>query len=297
MKIAVYSVGTPEYNIEETAKVLKELGYDAVEWRVDTIGVPAYFANMKEIPFGLRYWMDNKSTLDVDNIMEDALRAKKACDEVGLEICNLATSTGYVQPERLENCLQAAKAIGCKTIRACMMGYDAKKSEKGYNEICAEMRAELEKLQPHLKELGIKVLLETHHGNVIASASAGFRILNGLDPDCFGLIFDPGNMVFEGYEDYRKSFELLGPYLAHVHVKNAALVPDGEDEFGATKWKQDWTQLHKGSANLRDLVEALDWIGYDGYLSIEDFNNYVPTYEKLVENLAYMRKLVDSVKK
>ena len=105
MKIAVYSVGTPEYNIEETAKVLKEIGYDAVEWRVDTIGVPAYFAQMKEIPFGLRYWMDNKSTLDVDNIMEDALRAKKACDEVGLEICNLATSTGYVQPERLENCL------------------------------------------------------------------------------------------------------------------------------------------------------------------------------------------------
>ena len=252
---------------------------------------------MKEIPFGLRYWMDNKSTLDVDNIMEDALRAKKACDEVGLEICNLATSTGYWQPERLENCLQAAKAIGCKTIRACMSPYNAKTSEIGHNEMFANMHAELEKLQPHLKELGVKIVLETHHGNLLASASASIRMLEGLDPECFGVIFDPGNMVCEGYEDYRKSFEILGPYLAHVHIKNGALIPDGEDEFGATKWKADWTPLRKGAANLRELVEALDWIGYDGYLSTEDFNNYMTTEEKLVENIAYLRQLLDSLKK
>ena len=31
MKIALYSLGTPEYNIEETAKLVKEHGYDATQ--------------------------------------------------------------------------------------------------------------------------------------------------------------------------------------------------------------------------------------------------------------------------
>ena len=34
MKYGVFSVSMPEYNPEETLKILKELGYDGVEWRV-----------------------------------------------------------------------------------------------------------------------------------------------------------------------------------------------------------------------------------------------------------------------
>lgn len=33
MKYGVFSVSMPEYDPEETLKVLKELGYDGVEWR------------------------------------------------------------------------------------------------------------------------------------------------------------------------------------------------------------------------------------------------------------------------
>ena len=37
-----------------------------------------------------------------------------------------------------------------------------------------------------------------------------------------GIIHDVGNMVYEGYERYEMGLSILGPYLAHVHVKSAA---------------------------------------------------------------------------
>ena len=56
MKFGVFSVSMPEYGIEESVRLLKELGYDGVEWRV---------AEMPEkepenVPFALRYWASVK---------------------------------------------------------------------------------------------------------------------------------------------------------------------------------------------------------------------------------------------
>ena len=35
MKLAVYTVSLPEYDLAESVAVLKEMGYEGVEWRVD----------------------------------------------------------------------------------------------------------------------------------------------------------------------------------------------------------------------------------------------------------------------
>ena len=155
-----------------------------------------------------------------------------------------------------------------------------------------EYRAYLRECEPLLKKYGVKFLIETHHGMMISSASSALRVLDGFDPESFGLIYDPGNMVYEGYEAYQLGFEMLGTYLAHVHVKNAALTPAGEDEFGATKYNQSWMPMKKGSANLAALIKALVKVGYDGWLSVEDFSNEKPTREKLEENIAYLKQLL-----
>ena len=89
---------------------------------------------------------------------------------------------------------------------------------------------------------------------------------------------------------------MLGKYLAHVHVKNAVLAPGGEDEFGATKYNQVWSPMKKGSANLAAMIKALAKVGYDGWLSVEDFSNEKPTREKLEENIAYLKQLIAAAK-
>ena len=37
MKLGVFSVSMPEYDLQETVDILKKIGYDGVEWRVQTI--------------------------------------------------------------------------------------------------------------------------------------------------------------------------------------------------------------------------------------------------------------------
>ncbi len=289
MKLAVYTVSLPEYNIEESVALIKEMGYDAVEWRVDsTAGIPRSMFPKDMDTYAFRYWLDNKATLNVADIKNECIKAKALCDEAGIEIVNLAT-TLRGEMSALENVLEAAAAIGCKTVRGPLERYDP---SKPYQEQFDGLRAYLKECEPLLKKYGVKMLIETHHGMLISSASSAMRVLDGFDPDYFGLIYDPGNMVYEGYESYELGFEMLGKYLAHVHIKNAALTPAGEDEFGATQYTQTWMPLKKGSANLFALIKALKKVGYDGALSVEDFSNEKPTREKLEENIAYLKQLI-----
>lgn len=289
MKLSVYTVSLPEYDLTEAVALVKQMGYDGVEWRVDA----PYGASTMPVPEGvdpyaLRYWRENKATLDIGNVVAQCRLAKDLCDQAGLEIVNLAPSLRGGE-EELDAVLEAAAAIGCKTIRGPMTRFDPAKS---YDEQMKSLRTYLRNAEPKLRRWGVKMLIETHHGMIISSASSAMRVLDGFDPEYFGVIFDPGNMVYEGYEDYTKSFSMLGKYLAHVHIKNAALVPNGEDENGATKYAQRWMPLKKGSANLAALVKALVSVGYDGVLSVEDFSNEKPTQEKLEENIAYLKALI-----
>ena len=293
MKFGVFSVSMPEYDVEQSVALLKELGYDGVEWRVAEM--PA--SEPTNVPFAFRYWAYNKSTLEVRDIANEAARAKRLCDAAGLEVFGLTTYLPLSDTENLLAVLRAAKSIGCHQVRAGLVPYDPAKAEKPYPELFADMRKNLLALAPALAENDVKLVLEIHMDTMIASPSAAYRALEGLDPAHYGLIFDPGNMVNEGFEEYQKSFELLGPYLAHIHIKNGILAPDGVDELGACKWKRTWTPLKKGMANLKRLFEIMAKMGYDGTVSIEDFSNEESTRDKLAQNLEYLRQLADAAAK
>ena len=290
MKFGVFSVSMPEYGIEESVRLLKELGYDGVEWRV---------AEMPEkepenVPFALRYWACNKSTLELRSIEAEAAKAKALCDEAGLEIFGLTTYLATNELEPLTRVFHAARSIGCRQVRVGLVPYNPAKADAPYPVLFARMREDLKAIDALAAETGVKAVLELHMDTLLASPSAAYRALEGFDPARIGLIFDPGNMVNEGFEDYQKSFELLGDYIAHIHIKNGILAPDGEDELGACKWKRVWTPLKKGMADLKKLFAVARKAGYDGSYSIVDFSIDEATPDKLRENIAYLKALAAS---
>ena len=292
MKFGVFSVSMPEYGIAESVQLLKELGYQGVEWRV---------AEMPEkepegVPFAQRYWAYNKSTLELRDIENEAKKAKALCDEAGLEVFGLTTYLAVGEKEKLLTVFKAANDIGCRQVRAGLVPYDPAKADKTYPELVAQLREDLKALEEVRKTNNIKRVLEIHMDAMIASPSAAYRAQEGFDPNYYGLIVEPGNMVNEGFEEYQKSFELLGDYIAHVHIKNGILEADGLDEMGACKWKRTWTPLKKGMANLKRIFEVMALMGYDGTVSIEDFSNDEQTKDKLEQNLAYLHQLADAAK-
>jgi sugar phosphate isomerase/epimerase len=84
---------------------------------------------------------------------------------------------------------------------------------------------------------------------------------------------------------------MLGPYLAHVHVKNVAWRPEGFREDGSVLWRAGWSPLRQGQVDLEAYFAALAAVGYDGWIALEDFSTEAPLAERTRDNLSYVREL------
>ena len=286
MKFSVFSVSMPEYDIYETVRILKELGYDGVEWRAAT---PAPAEKPADYNFDVRYWQYNLSNIDITKIEEKAGEVKRICDEAGLEIPSITTYLKLWDNEDIERALKAAGIMNCRNIRVLAPVYDEKENYRTlFNRSVLQVRV-LEKLA---QKYNVRISFEIHMGNIIPSASAAYRLVAGTDPNSIGIIFDPGNMVYEGFENYRLGIELLGEYLAIVHVKNGVWKKIDTSEDGVEIWKPSWVPYKKGIVDFKNLIRILKDINYTGYMSIEDFSNEEDTYSKLKGNIQYLKQLV-----
>ena len=84
--------------------------------------------------------------------------------------------------------------------------------------------------------------------------------------------------------------ELLGPYVSHVHIGNAVPVAGERTDAGVTPWSFDFCDLRDGIANIEQIVADLVAVGYQGYLSLEDFGPGEDE-EKVRSQGAYLRSL------
>ena len=120
-------------------------------------------------------------------------------------------------------------------------------------------------------QFGVQACLEMHMNIITPSAGLAHRVVSHFDPAHVGVIFDPGNMVVEGFENYQMALELLGPYLSHVHAKNCAWTKTGEEDDVA-QWKWEMVAVRQGQTNWPEVMRALEKVGYDGWFSFEDFS-------------------------
>lgn len=281
MKYAVFTVSTPTMTPEEIAPKLGELGYDGIEWRV---------VDEAPNPPGMGFWHGNKSTIPLTGFGDQIERLKRLAGDNGLEMPVLGTYVRSNDPwKQIESAVDAAVALGVPNLRLNVPAYDG---SDAFTPVWNKAREDYKRIADLAARKQVRALIEIHHGTICPSASATRHFLDGFDPMHVGVIHDAGNMVHEGFENYRMGLELLGDYLAHVHIKNARWFPVKYLQDKSVVWKCDWTAVHKGIADLRVLVATLRDIGYDGWLSFEDFSAERPLEDRLRDNLAFMKKIV-----
>ncbi|MGF1660948.1 MAG: sugar phosphate isomerase/epimerase family protein [Kineosporiaceae bacterium] len=273
MRFGVFTVGLPELTPEEGAAALAEAGYDGVEWRVTH--VPADVRG--EAP---SFWRNNRCTLEPD--LDQAARAREIARAAGLAVIGLGTYLKVGDLEATEAAMRFARDAGAPQLR---VGVGRTDGVARYSDLARLTRAYLERVEELAGEHGVKALVEIHHRTIIPSASLAERLVRGLDPERVGVIVDAGNMAREGFEDHRFGLEILGPYVAHVHVKNSAWRrPDG-----GGVWEPVWSPLDDGVVDFPAFLAALHEFGYDGWVVVEDFSDARPAREALVHNLAFLR--------
>lgn len=134
-----------------------------------------------------------------------------------------------------------------------------------------------------------------HHATLTPSASAAASFLEGFDTRYVGVIHDAGNMVIEGYEQYRLELEVLGPYLAHVHLKNAQWQTGATRADGSIVWQSTWAGITKGAVDFGALLRALRAVDYTSWVSFEDFSTEVPLTQRITNNLRYIQHVLHEI--
>jgi sugar phosphate isomerase/epimerase len=276
MKVGVFTVGLPDLTPEEAVRELRDAGYDGVEWRVAR--VPEDVKSEKP-----SFWGNNLCTLAPTE--EEARRARRLSEEAGLEVPGLGTYVGVGDLEAAEEAMRFAVTAGAPQVRVGAGAPDG----RPYEELFAAASAFLAEVEELARTHGVKAVVEIHHRTICPSASLAHRLVSAFDPDFVGVILDPGNMAQEGFEDYRIGAELLGPYLAHVHIKNSAF----ERPVGGGVWEPRWAPLEDGVVDFGLVFEALDHVGYSEWIVMEDFSGVRPSKEALKHNLEFVRSYVN----
>jgi sugar phosphate isomerase/epimerase len=280
MKFSVFTASTPEWTPVEAATTLAAQGWDGIEWRVtDQVASD-----------GAGFWVGNRATWPMTGLESNLDEIARITTGAGLAYSGIGGYAGSADHDNVERMLAATAQLGAERVRVAMPSPRL----GSYHEHFASVRADLEWITDRAASHGVQALIELHHGSITSSASAAFRLVDGLDPAHLGVIHDLGNLVIEGQEDHSAAFEILGPYLAHVHVKNVAWVPGAPAEDGTVGWQADWATLRGGQADVYAYIAALVRHGYDGWVTLEDFSTELPLEERTADNLAYLRAAYES---
>jgi sugar phosphate isomerase/epimerase len=277
MRFSVFTASTPEWAPAEAVRILAGQGWDGIEWRVTDQTDAA-------VP---DFWTGNRATWPLTGLEERLAEIAAVTRGAGLAFSAIGGYAPSADRANVARLLAATAALGAGRVRVTMPAVGS----GHYRELFDATRRDLEWVAGEAARHGVTALVELHHRTIAASASAAFRLVDGLDPAYVGVIHDIGNLVIEGQEDALAGFQLLGPYLAHVHVKNVAWRFTGRTAGGAATWAADWAPLRDGQADIAGYFAALDAHGYDGWVTVEDFSTALPLAERTRDNLAYLRQL------
>jgi sugar phosphate isomerase/epimerase len=285
MKLSIFTVVTPDLTPEEMGAAAKAAGIQGIEWRYKETSQDV----KNEKP---SFWRNNLCTIDPSTTDAELERYVRIAQDNGLQTISV---TPYLQAGDLkgtERVLQVAQKLGASMIRVGVPFYDG---TKHFNELYELEQNYLKGVEPLAKQYGVKCLVETHHNTITASASSAYRLVSCFDPDHIGVLFDPGNMVHEGFENFRMGMELLGPYLAHVHIKNTGWKRSEVREDGSQAWTSYWEPNLQGIVNWRQVLTDLKAVGYDGYLGVEDFSTLYESKELLMKYGEETRNMLASI--
>lgn len=201
----------------------------------------------------------------IDRISAGKLREyKRMLDEAGLTVCDLAGSFYKCLPneasgelEKLIRLCDAADILDCDTIRGFAFFAD-EAGPRITDEIIAAFGPAIE----ILKARGKKLLLEADPSVNTTNHAALAALLERLDSEVIGAIYDPGNDVYDPLREtpYPDGYEAVKKWIRHVHIKDA--VRNGQDEPYCVCIGTGWV-------DYPGLIRALHRDGYDGWMSLE----------------------------
>lgn len=242
--IGFTSVSLRSYSIEEVAETAKKAGAEIIEWGSDV--------HIKT--------------------MDDALKAKKLCDENGIIINSYGTyyRTGCGDKEEWKKICEISSAMGAKFIRPWLgTKGSGDTDEKEYAALLDDARS----MADEAEKYGLVICHECHHHTYNDTTESSLRFLRDINRDNVKTYYQSWYRDEEGDKD--KLFRLF-PYVQDVHVSFSELIK--------------FQRFHKKDREF--ISKILSWLkelSFDGGLIIEFTKNN--SAENLIKDTERLKKL------
>ena len=288
MKISATTVALPHLTMAEQADLLSRLGYDGMELRVRRVSDDV---RAKAEPSAWGYHVNDVTP---ENFAAKAPEIRRILADRGLALAGIASNAACTEKEHLEHLIEGAVTTGAPFIRVgAAAGFKGDGSDS-YRRVYGETVAGYADVVEMTRGTGVKIVLEIHGGTIHPSASLAHRIVQHFDPAEVGVIYDPQNMVRDGFETTALALQLLGPYVAHCHVGGHRPVAGETGTDGTVTWRWEACRMAEGLYHYPTMLAHLRRMGYEGFVSVEDFRA-VPAEEKLADAIAYLRRVEEQL--
>lgn len=244
MKISLSQLITDAMPVPEVLQQAKLNNYDEVELSLRPGDDAPFNYNVSDAE--LESWRNQAASLGL-SISSMAL----AMESGNLLAAGSEGAEGIASTERgLELCAK----LGAKV---CLHTLGRLNPELYYEDAYDNAIAALQKLQPCLEKLDLRLAIEFVWNGFLFSPLEMRRFIDQAGSDRIGFYFDPGNMAVFQYPQHW--VRALGKRVFHVHLK----------DWKGNALNGTWTALLEGEVNFPVVMRELHKAGYQGPLVSE----------------------------
>jgi sugar phosphate isomerase/epimerase len=251
MKLAFSTNAFKRYSLEDSVREIAKIGYEGVEILCD---VPHAYPPS----FGDHQARSLKNTLSSCNMQISNLNAFTLYAVGDVYHPSWIEEDKHAREVRMQHttdCIRLAKKIGAKHISTEPGGPAPPSADPRY--LQKIFLAGLARVAKVAEEEGVQVLVEPEPGLLIENSRQFKGFMKNINSDHIGLNFDIGHFYCVN-EDPEKLVHELSDYIGHFHLADIAgsrvhnhLIPG------------------RGSIDFRPVLDAMDDIGYDGFVTVE----------------------------
>jgi hexulose-6-phosphate isomerase len=245
--------------IEECMKVAKEAGFEGIELALTEDG-----------------------EINLSSKEHDILRFKEMAEDIGIEISGFAaglywkypftSSQRNIREKAKDICkrqLEIASILGVDTILVVpgvvgvdfMPGAEVVEYDVAYNRAFEA----LTQLVPEAERLKVCIGVENVWNKFLLSPLEMRDFIDKIKSNYVGAYVDVGNIIYIGYPEHW--IKILGHKIKKVHIKDYRRSGSSLSGF---------VDLFSGDVNYPKVIDALQEVGYNGYLNAEmsPYRNY-----------------------
>ncbi len=197
---------------------------------------------------------------------EQASTVRRMCDEYGVQVSCLGSPIGKTpildpiekEEANLKRLFEIGRIVGTRRIRIFSFYPPDTSSNADYDAYVEPSAARLTRLTQLAAQADFLLLLENEKDIVTDTPQRCRAVLGRVNSPHLRFAWDPANFVQVGVErPTTRGWEMLKPYIAYIHVKDAMLA-DGQVRPAG-----------EGDGEVKELLLGLKEMGYRGVLALE----------------------------